>query len=99
MSLTQAAGLFFCGLTDLALSCEPQRLRGPIEAPKFQCQTVREVDWSTLWLVSCSALLGGRLLGKYVLGQVYPAPRGGKLLAEAHRQLIGVRKAGRIRRR
>jgi hypothetical protein len=42
-----------------ALSCEPQRLRGSLEAPMFQCQTLPEVDWNELWLVSCSALLGG----------------------------------------
>src|SRR5262245_18382945 len=45
-----------------ALSCEPQRLRGSPEAPRFQRQTLPEVDWSMLWLVSCSASLGGGLL-------------------------------------
>ena len=47
--------------TDRALSCEPQRLRRSIEAPKLQGQTLPEVDWGGLWLVSCSALLGSRL--------------------------------------
>jgi len=42
-----------------ALSCEPQRLRGTPEAPKCRCQTLPEADWNTLWLGSCSALLGG----------------------------------------
>jgi hypothetical protein len=42
-----------------ALSCEPQRLRGSPEAPELQCQRLPKVDWNALWLVSCSALLGG----------------------------------------
>ena len=46
-----------------ALSCEPQRLRGSLEAPEFQCQTLPEVDWNALWLGSCSALLDGALRG------------------------------------
>jgi hypothetical protein len=33
----------------LALSCEPQRLRGPLEAPKLQCQTLPNVERSSLW--------------------------------------------------
>ena len=41
----------------MALSCEPQRLRGSTEAPRLQCQRLPEVDWNALWLVSCSALL------------------------------------------
>jgi len=45
---------------DWRFSCEPQRLRGPTEAPKFQCQTLPEVDWNVLWLVSCNRLLGSR---------------------------------------
>lgn len=47
------------GLTVMALSCEPQRLCGSLEAPTFRCQTLPEVGWNALWLVSCSALLGG----------------------------------------
>ncbi len=46
-------------LTNWRFSCEPQRLRGPAEAPKFHCQTLPEADWSALWLVSCNRLLGG----------------------------------------
>ena len=45
-------------LTDVALSCEPQRHRGSLEAPKCQCQKATTADWNALWLVSCSALLG-----------------------------------------
>jgi hypothetical protein len=47
-----------CGLTDWRFSCEPQRLRGSAEAPKFQCPTLPNVDWKELWLVSCNRLLG-----------------------------------------
>jgi hypothetical protein len=36
------------------LSCEPQRLRGSLEAPKFRRHTLTEVDWNALWLVSCN---------------------------------------------
>ena len=43
---------------------EPQRLRGSTEAPKFQCQTLPEVDWGALWLVSCNRLLGGGRVGE-----------------------------------
>jgi len=43
----------------MRFSCEPQRLCGPAEAPRFQCQTLPEVDWDALWLVSCNRLLGG----------------------------------------
>src|SRR5919106_3023189 len=46
-----------------ALSCEPQRLRGPPEAAKLRFQTLPEVAWNALWLVSCSALLDGRPRG------------------------------------
>jgi hypothetical protein len=45
--------------TDWRFSCEPQRLRGPTEAPKFQSQTLPDVDWNALWLVSCNRLLDG----------------------------------------
>ena len=45
-----------------ALSCEPQRLRGSLEAPECDAKTVSRTDWNTLWLVSCSALLGGGLI-------------------------------------
>jgi hypothetical protein len=47
------------GLTDRRFSCEPQRFRGPSEAPKVQCQTLPEIDWRVLWLVSCNRLLDG----------------------------------------
>ena len=47
-------------LTDRALSCEPQHLRGPTEAPECDAKTVSRIDWNALWLVSCSALLGRR---------------------------------------
>jgi hypothetical protein len=47
-----------CGLTDWRFSCEPQRLRGATEAPKFQCRTLPKVGWNALWLVSCNRLLG-----------------------------------------
>jgi len=45
----------------MRFSCEPQRLRGPTEALEFQCQTLPEVDWNALWLVSCNRLLDGTL--------------------------------------
>jgi len=44
--------------TDWALSGEPQRLRGSLEAPKPPCSTLPEVHWNALWLVSRSSLLG-----------------------------------------
>jgi len=47
-----------CRPTDRALNCEPQRLRGPAEAPRFQRQTLPPVDWNALCHVSYSALLG-----------------------------------------
>ncbi len=43
--------------TDWRFSCEPQRLRGPTEAPKSRCQTLPELDWNALWLVSCNRLI------------------------------------------
>jgi len=52
---------------DMRFRCEPERLRGPTEAPKFQCPTLPEVDWSVLWLGSCNnSLDDGRaeLLGE-----------------------------------
>jgi hypothetical protein len=39
----------------MALSCEPQRLRGLIEAPRFQWHPLPEVDWNALWLGSPAA--------------------------------------------
>jgi len=41
-----------------AFTCEPQRLRGPPEAPELQCQRLAKVDWSGLWVGSCSDSLG-----------------------------------------
>lgn len=43
----------------LAVQLRAQRLRGPTEAPEFQCQTLPEADWYALWLVNCNRLLGG----------------------------------------
>jgi hypothetical protein len=34
--------------------------RRTTEAPKFQYQTLPEVDWDALWLGSCNRLLGGQ---------------------------------------
>ena len=42
-----------------ALSCEARRLRGSTEAPGLQCERLPKVDRNALWLVSCSAMLGG----------------------------------------
>jgi hypothetical protein len=39
---------------------EPQRLRGPLEAPKFQCQTLPKVDWNALWLAAERRSVGQR---------------------------------------
>ena len=50
----------FRRLTDMALSCRARRPR-PLEAPKVRCQTLPKLDWSALWAVSCSALLGSGL--------------------------------------
>ena len=30
----------------------------PAEAPKSQCESLPEVDWNALWLVSCNRLSG-----------------------------------------
>ncbi len=46
--------------TDMALSCEPQRLHGPTEAPTSRCRILPDVDCNELSLVSCNRLLGGR---------------------------------------
>src|SRR5919106_1465902 len=53
-----------------ALSCEPQRLRGPPEAAKLRFQTLPEVAWNALWLVSCSALLNSIRLRRIAEGTV-----------------------------
>ena len=38
----------------------------PARSAQVQCQTLPEIDWNTLWVVSCSDLLRGRTVQENV---------------------------------